>query len=277
MTDTNKRAKSLNPIQELNDKNNYQEFILVEKDGSVKKRIILFITNIEIREQVICNHFLSRYVQLFVEEPTGIRFVSRDSPWDFEMELSNSEKIILEITSIADEVDLFKTFKYQERISETSNHEYIEFHELIKLNSLFPNSKNQMIIDSLKEQGIGKDESVLNPHYGKKFIFESSINEDLNSFDNIIREAIDKKVNKNHPNKENVTLIIDNRTVTYELEDIINYLDKLDDYFKTLPFKEVWLYTGYYSNLDGNNAEYSFAPLKIDEIKFEKLKSKLKE
>src|SRR5690606_8491066 len=101
-------------------------------------------------------------------------------------------------------------------------------------------------------------------------------NEDLNSFDNIIKDAIDKKVNKNHPNKENVTLIIDNRTVTYELEDIINYLDKLDEYFKTLPFKEVWLYTGYYSNLDGNNAEYSLAPLKIDEIKIEKLKSKMK-
>lgn len=276
MTDANKIAKSLNPIQELNDKNNYQEFILVEKDGSVKKRIVLFITNIEIREQVICNHFLSRYVQLFVEKPTGIRFISRDSPWDFEMELSNSEKIILEITSIADEVELFKTFKYQESISEISNHEYIEFHELIKLNSLFPNSKNQMIIDSLKEQGLGKDKIVLNPHYGKKFIFESSINEDLNSFDNIIKDAIDKKVNKNHPNKENVTLIIDNRTVTYELEDIINYLDKLDEYFKTLPFKEVWLYTGYYSNLDGNNAEYSLAPLKIDEIKIEKLKSKMK-
>src|SRR5690606_35844692 len=122
MTDANKIAKSLNPIKELNDKNNYQEFILVEKDGSVKKRIVLFITNIEIREQVICNHFLSRYVQLFVEKPTGIRFISRYSPWDFEMELSNSEKIILEITSIADEVELFKTFKYQERISEISNH-----------------------------------------------------------------------------------------------------------------------------------------------------------
>ncbi|QNL48304.1 hypothetical protein H8S90_16065 [Olivibacter sp. SDN3] len=66
-------------------------------------------------------------------------------------------------------------------------------------------------------------------------------------------------------------------TVTYELEDVVNYLDKLGNYFETLPFKEVWLYTGYYSDLDGNNAEYSFVPLKVEEIKLEKLKSKLKE
>lgn len=277
MTNTNKIAKSLNPIQETDNKNNFQEFVLVERDGKTKKRIILFVSNVELREQIICSHFLSRYVQLFIEKPTGIRFTSRDNPWDFQIELSNSENLILEITSIADEIDLFKTFKYQERICDKSNYEQIEFHELKKLNNLFPRTEIQKVIVELEKKGIDKNDLVTNPYYNSQFLFESSISEDLKFFDKIIKEAIEKKVNKKHPDKENVTLIIDNRTVTFELEAILSHLDNLDDYFEKLPFKEVWLYTGYYSDLDGNNAEYSLVPLKIEELKREKLINKLTE
>jgi hypothetical protein len=276
MANTNEITKSLNPIRELEGKNNYQEITLIAKDGKTKTRIILFIPNVEIREQIICRQYLSRYVQLFLEETIGVKYVSRDNPWDFEIELSNSEKLIIEITSIADEVDLFRTFKYQERITEKSNYEYIEFHELIKLNNLFPDPQIDKLIHALKEDGTSKDKLVLNPNYGKKFMFQSSISEDLESFDKILRTAIEKKVKKKHSRKEDVTLILDNRTVTYELEDILEYLENLSDYFENLPFKEVWLYTGYYSDLDGSNAEYSLAPLKITEMKFKKLKNKLK-
>ncbi len=276
MTNSNNIAKSLNPTQNLEGRNNYQRFILIEKNGNTKERIILFINNIELREQIICTHFLSRYIQFFIEEPTGIRNTSRDNPWDFEIELSNSEKIILEITSIADEVDLFRNFKYQERISEKSNFEQIEFHELVKLNNLFPEIEIQKQIDQLKIKTTPKNQLINNPHYGKKFIFESSISENLLGFDEILKSSINKKIEKKHPNKEDVILIIDNRTVTYELEDIINHLEKLSDYFEHLVFKEIWLYTGYYSDLDGNNAEYSFVPLKLDEQKIEKLREKLK-
>jgi len=276
MKNSNTKAKALNPIHNLDGKHNYQKFILVEKNGNKQERIILFINNIEIREQVICIHFLSRYVHFFIEETTGIRFIARDKPWDFEVELSNSEKLIIEITAIADETDLFRNFKYQERISEKSNYEQIEFHELIKLNDLFPDSEIQTLIDELNIIKTDKNKLVNNPYYKKKFIFQSSINDDLLSFDEILKTSIDKKVKKNHQNKENVILVIDNRTVTYDLESIIMHLEKLDDYFANLPFKEVWLYTGYYSDLDGNNAEYSLLPLKLEEQKFKKLEAKLK-
>lgn len=277
MKSSNKIAKSLNPLQNLKGKNNYQKFILVEKNGSTKTRIILFIPNIELREQIICSHFLSRYVQLFVEQATGVKFLSRDNPWDFEIELSSSENLIIEITSIADEIDLFRSFKYQERITEKSNYPQIEFHELIKLNNIFPDPAIEQMISLYQEREIGKNELVENPHYGKNFIFQSSINEDLKSLEKLIKEAIDKKVKKNHPRKEDVTLIIDNRSVTFELTDILNYLEDSQDYLSNLPFKEIWLYTGYYSDLDGNNAEYSFAPLKIDHEKMDKLRIRLEQ
>jgi len=61
MKNTNEISKSLNPIQEIDTKNNYQKFILIDKKGKTKTRIILFISDIELREQVICFHFLSFY------------------------------------------------------------------------------------------------------------------------------------------------------------------------------------------------------------------------
>jgi len=276
MTNSNTIAKSLNPILSLEGKNNFQKFFLIEKDGNIKERIILFINNIKLREDVICFHFLSRYIQIFIEKRTGIKFVSRDDPWDFQIELSNSEKLTIEITSIADEVDLFKTFKYQERISERSNFKKLEFHELVKLNNLFPQRDIQKEIDKLRINKVKNNQLVSNPYYGKSFFFESSISDNLESFEKILKKSIDKKTEKTHSNKQNLILIIDNRTVTYELEDIISYLGNMDDYFDNLPFKEVWLYTGYYSDFDGNNAEYSFVPLKLDLLKLDKLKIKLK-
>lgn len=275
ISNTNRIAKSLYPIHELKDKKNYQKFILVKKNGETKTRIILFMPNTELREEVICIQFLSRYVQLFLEESVGVNFTSRDKPWDFELELSNSEKLKIEITAIADETELFKSLKSQERMTAKARYEFIYFHELVKLNKLFPDPEIQKVINNLKEQKIANDKLVLNPNYGKFFIFESSISENIETLDKLIKDAIDKKVNKNHEDKENVILIIDNRTVTFELEDIFNYLDNLGDYLANLPFKEVWLYTGYYSDNDGENAEYSFAPLKIAESRLEKLKQKL--
>jgi hypothetical protein len=145
------------------------------------------------------------------------------------------------------------------------------------LNNIFPDPAIEQMISLYQEREIGKNELVENPHYGKNFIFQSSINEDLKSLEKLIKEAIDKKVKKNHPRKEDVTLIIDNRSVTFELTDILNYLEDSQDYLSNLPFKEIWLYTGYYSDLDGNNAEYNFAPLKIDHEKMDKLKIRLEQ
>lgn len=276
MKNSNTQAKSLNPIQNLEGKHNYQRFFLIEKDGKTTERIILLINNVEIREQIICIQFLSRYVHFFTEENVGVKFISRDKPWDFEIELSNSESLIIEITSIADETNLFKNFKYQERISKVSNFEQIEYHELIKLNNIFPDTEIQLQIDNLKKLHTNKNQLVNNPYFKKQFIFQSSINEDLKKFDEILKESINKKIKKNHPNKENVILIIDNRTVSFDLNNVIYHLEKLDEYFENLPFKEVWLYTGYYSDLDGNNAEYSLVPLKLSEEKIIKIETKLK-
>lgn len=268
---SHKIAENLNPIQDLKNKNNYQKFIFIDENGNSKTRIILFNSDVRVREQIIFNHFISQYIQFFIGSRILMKIISRDKPWDFEIELSNSEKLIIEITSIADETNLFRIFKHQERIIAKSHLQEIEFHELIKLNELFPDDEINDLIDNYKNKKINKKELVVNPHYDKQFIFQSSISKDLTTFDTLIRNSINKKLEKNHPNKNHVTLIIDNRTVKFDLEDVVKYLNKLEGYFDSLPFKEIWLYTGYYSDLDGSNAEYSLVPLKIKKNKLNKI------
>ncbi len=47
------------------------------------------------------------------------------------------------------------------------------------------------------------------------------------------------------------------------MEEYSNACESLREYLKNIPFSEVWFYTGYFSDDDGNNSEFSFGPLKI--------------
>jgi hypothetical protein len=261
------KATKLNPSQNLDGKHNFQRFVLVEKDGRHFERIILSVPDIKIREQIICFHFLGEHVRMFVKEVVGVRYLSRDNPWDFEVELSTSEKLIIEITSIADQEDLFKKYKYEERLLASTNSKMIKLKELEKLTYNFPDNDIEKLIHLFRREGIKNNDLVSNHHYQQKTIFQSRFDENIEAFDQLLKKAIEKKLAKKHPHKENVTLIIDNRTVTFTLEHILEHLQNMSKYFEQLPFCEIWLYTGYYSDIDGNNAEYSLAPLKISDQK----------
>ena len=267
---SDKLAYELNPNQDLSDKSNYKLFVLIDREGKQKIKVRLSISNIEIREHIIFFNFLSRYVKFFVKETVGVNIVSRDNPWDFEVSLSNNKKIIAEITSIAENEDFFRKMKYEEKMSELSNYPEIELYKLEKLNFNFPNEKVSEIIQTSKKNGISKNGLIKNPLYeNNTFIFLSNYLKNEIELEELIKESINKKLNKKHKDKEEVYLIIDNRTVTYELQEIYNMQYKLYDYFNELPFKEIWLYTGYYSDVTGNKTEFSLAPLKISDSKIE--------
>ncbi|NBC03147.1 MAG: hypothetical protein GVY20_05510 [Bacteroidetes bacterium] len=266
---TNTKAENFYPIHDLSDKMNFQRFILVDKEGKTKRRIVLIIPDMELREEIICGHYLSRYVQIFLKELVGVKHKSRDNPWDFHIEMSNGEEHIIEITAIADQINLFKAFKSQERVIDKSQHETISFRELMKLNDLFPNNAAKAAIEEHQFKNLDVDSIVPNPLHKKDFLFESNLDEEFETFADLLKAAINKKVEKNHPNKEEVTLIIDNRTVSYDLDVVISQLDDMYEYFAALPFKEIWMYTGYYSDFTGDNAEYCLAPLKISDEKAE--------
>ena len=72
-----------------------------------------------------------------------------------------------------------------------------------------------------------------------------------------------KKIDKKHQDKEQTVLIIDNRTAAFDVPDYRAAAELLQPFLDTAPFPEIWFYTGYCSDDDGNRVEFSFGPLKI--------------
>ena len=262
-----------NPNKDLEGKNNYKLFKLIEEDGNIIERILLNAVNETVREEIIFSHFLQNYFNCFGKNFEITEFVSRDLPWDFHIRINNDEDLIVEITAMADNPQLFEKFKNEERLLLATKEQNITIRELIRLEFAFPDNEIKSFIEKIQLQGQHKDDLVINPFFGKSiFIFLSSQSPYVPDFHENIKLTIDKKLKKNHPDKNAVTLIIDNRTILFDLETVNEKISEISNYITNLPFKEVWLYTGYYSNNDGTNAEYSFMPLKVPKKKMKLLK-----
>lgn len=262
----NTKKSSFYPITSLDKLHNYKQFYLIERDGTVFERVFLNISDVSLREKLIFIHYLKNYVRMFCKEPIGFNVLSRDKPWDFKIELSTKETFNVEITSIADDSSLFEKFKREERLEGKSRNESIPFHELEKLNHMFPNSEIEKLIQEHKNAGVNKEEMISNPYFGDHpYLFLSSDWREKQPLENLIKNAIEGKEAKKHLEKENTVLIIDNRTLIYEMEDLNASATVLEQFYESCTFKEIWFYTGYASDLDGNNAEFSLVPLKISE------------
>jgi len=256
------QKSSFFPIGSIQGKNNYKIFYKIEKDGTIVQHIFLNILDQRKREELVCLHFLKNYTKCFLNENIGINVINRDSPWDFKLELSTGEKFNLEITSIADSTKQFKNIKDADRLNKHINSKTIPLHELIKLNSLFGNLINDDSIKQYLKNKTPKDKLVRNPLKRSKHILISN-HETNDSLKNYISIAIEKKIKKNHSCKEDTILIIDNRTSSFEVSDLSSALEKLEPDIDSYPFREIWFYTGYFSDNDGNNAEFTFSPIKI--------------
>ena len=102
-----------------------------------------------------------------------------------------------------------------------------------------------------------------NPYYPpRNTLFVSSIFETSDKLSDLLIDVGKNKINKIHKNKENTVLIIDNRTGAYDVKDYFEALDCINPLVQKWPFPEVWFYTGYFSDNNGQDAEFSFAPLK---------------
>ncbi len=263
------------PTGSLEGKRNYKKFLRVERDGSVVERIFLDVPDAQHRERLICLHYLRFVAQNLLNEDIGVNILERDNPWDFKLELSNGRKFNLEITAIADSEEHFKINSREERFSYWSQQEKIPFHELKKLRDLFPDDQLEKVIQKFENNRIQDTEKVCNPlNNAEVRVILSSMLEPSESMDKLIKTVIDKKCSKNHSEKENTVLIIDNRTSFFDISDYQETASKIEEDLSEVPFKEIWFYTGFCSDDDGKNAEFSFAPLKIPDeysIKIESL------
>lgn len=263
------------PVKPVEGKSNYKRYFRIERDGSIKERIFLNVPNISLREEIICKHYLSFLVRNFIRNPIGIKFTARDNPWDFGVELSNELLFNVEITSVADNQWLHEKIKREEEFEKIVARKYISLRKLKKIHLWFGGEKSQQSIKKAEEDSTKADEQIANPFYDERGrIYISDSKDELKSLSDLIVEAIEKKIYKNHDGIENTILIIDNRTSRFEIEDYRKAIGELESgaELAKINFREVYFYTGYYSDNDGNNAEYSFAPIKLPQEKWEQLK-----
>jgi len=251
------------PLGHLDNKSNLKRISRVFPDGSIIERVYLDVPNIRHREHLICIHYLRHITRHFLQDYIGVEIISRDDPWDFKIKLSNGLVFNIEITSIADNSKHFENNKKEERYAKWATEENIPLHQLIKLVIFFPDKEVSQIILDHKSNGILEDEMVANPYYPpKNTLFISTLYDSNKKLTDLLINVIDKKINKKHTDKENTILIIDNRTGAYDMDEYYEALENIHPLVHEWPFPEVWLYTGYYSDDTGNDAEFSFAPLK---------------
>lgn len=251
------------PLHNIEGKPNCKRFFRIESDGSVTERAFLNVEASNERERLICIHYLRHMVQHFVGGSAGVRIISRDDPWDFRVQVNTDPEFNIEITAIADSPHHFEINKREERFSNQIKHSEIPLRELEKLDALFPDPHLAQAITDYKSQNVRKEQLVKNPlHNPQMRIFLSAMSNPNESLEEQMRKSISKKIAKNHLDKDKTVLIIDNRTSAFDAPDYYSAAKSLESFCAAAPFPEIWFYTGYYSDIDGNNAEFSFAPLK---------------
>lgn len=258
-----RRAKFY-PIAPLDGKRNLKKITRINPDGSRVERVYLDVPDMRHREYLICMHYLRHITRHFLRDDIGINLVSRDNPWDFKIELSNESSFNVEIVSIADHEHHFENNKREERYNQCRSEKKISLHELKKLLTFFPDEKGDLLVKKYLEQGFSSKDLVPNPYFkSETTLFISATYESGEKLDALLKQAIQKKADKNHHEKESTILIVDNRTGAYDVDDYFDALDIVVPFAAELPFPEVWFYTGYFSDDDCNNAEFSFAPIKV--------------
>lgn len=252
------------PVGSLDDKRNYKRFYRIETDGSIRESVHLDVSDASHREHLICVHYLRFLVRHFLRADIGVNMLGRDCPWDFKLQLSTGAEFYLEVTSIADSREHFEINKREERFTRWVGEELIPLHEVKKLADLFPTEELSRLASNYSLERRAGSDLVPNPlRDARQRVFLSSMLRTEQSLADEIQAVIGKKLRKKHPDKIATVLIIDNRTSAFDISDYRSAAVELESFLTAVPFPEVWFYTGYYSDDDGNRAEFSFAPLKV--------------
>ena len=255
---------SFYPECDLENKSNYKRVFHIKRDGSIVEKVVLDVIDPFHRETLIFTHYLRHFVRHFCKDNLGINLISRDDPWDFQIETSEDSKFNIEITSIAESYKVFNNNSSEERYTKWKQKKEIPLHELIKLGNLFPSDSLNIVVQEFVQAGIDENDLVLNPLCSKeRSLFISKLSTQVNTAEKVLLDSISKKAAKRHKGKEQTVVIIDNRTMSFEKDDFYSALPSISEYCESLDFPEIWLYTGHCSDDDGNNADFSFIPIKV--------------
>lgn len=258
------RRSGFYPVVLPPDAPNCKLYSYVLHDGTCVDHVYLDIADMRERERLIMAHYLRHMQRFYVDRSVQTRVVTRDDPWDFELETALGESFNVEIVSIANDRLQFERGKREERLSKWSPRKSIPLKELEKLLRFFPNEKASKEVESLKRAGVVPSAYVENPFYRTSpNIIVGARSPPTSSYTELIQTAIEGKESKPHSGKERTALIIDNRASLLDIDDYWEAVENLEYLLERSTFMEIWFYTGYWSDDSGEYAEFSFAPMKV--------------
>jgi hypothetical protein len=250
------------PLKPLQGKRNHKVTYRIAPDGSVMQAVSLAVNDKFHREQIVCVHFLSSLVRWVLREDIGVTFTSRDKPWDFGILLSNADQFNVEIVAIAEDQTAFMRRKKEGGLRSVSARPTLPLSLVRKLNREIDSERAQEVIADADARHLPDTAVVDNPWQTEgPILFVENAPDPQSTLCALVRDAIIKKARKRHAGKESTILIVDNLTTAFDLWDFHAAAKRFDELRPICPFKEVWFYTGYYSDDDGNNAEWSLCPI----------------
>jgi hypothetical protein len=252
------------PKVNLSKLHNTKSYIWIQPDGSSMHAVYFCPLEESLREELILQHYLSHAVRTLGDGPLGVNVLSRDQPWDFELELSNGTNITIEICSITDRDGFFTKLSAEELLERHSHYPEIRLGILKKIEGFFPSEEGTAFLDEKSKQGFRNSDDVENPYFPPSRRIYTSLS-DLPPLDPLdeIRIAIRKKQTKKHSGKNETVLLVDNRTSTASLTDFEILYPKLIPLLENVEFPEIWLYTGYGGGHKKSCSDFLLLPLKL--------------
>jgi len=253
------------PRADLTGKHNFSRHLFIDPEGSVSEVVRLNVLNDRHREDIIGFHFAQQYAKIHfgkqLEQPQ-FYIVGRDNPWDIEYVMHDGTTFTLEVCRVADR-DLLKAIKIENDVTSLLLKSEIKGFEVQKIEKHFPGTLPNDLVAKVKTKADQRRRFTWeSSDQGPKLFMRPPINPYLDLKEEI-KTALKKKAAKKHAGKDRTTIVLDNLTTHSEPEDFFVAVEELADFLDQLPFKSVWLYTGYYSDDDGYNCEYSMVPIKL--------------
>lgn len=255
------------PDQDTLEKNNFSRHVFIELDGTVTEAIRLNVLDDRIREDIVAYHFCQQFAKLrYFESPEQPQFyiVGRDCPWDFEYVMHDGHTFYLEICRVADE-KLLRAIRAENDCTTLMQKDKLKGFEILKVERLFPGTFEPGLLRSIstkdaKQKLFQNEPSIDTP----RLFLRPTMWPDLN-LAAALETAIRKKMKKRHSRKAETTIVLDNLTTHSAPSDFHDAADQIYDFLQEAPFEAIWIYTGFYSDLDGGNCEYTLIPIKLSE------------
>jgi len=253
----------LNPEAPLHDKLNFKKHLFIERDGSIIQSVRLSAEQ-NLREEIILNHVVGQLSSIgYINKQQEFEITSRDAPWDFNIKTKCGREFNIEITEFTDS----KNYRQMNEEKE------LEFRKLFSAKRA-PYIKIKKAVEYLSMEDInlpeiskGDNKTLIeNPLFGKEEPrFFISISGEMKKNIEAFKYAILKKTQKKHGDKDNTILVLDNRSIYFNSAHYEEILEWAHDNKPNIPFKEIFVYTGYYSNDDGRYSEFSIMSLMLNE------------